>query len=84
MKILFLSDNHGFVDEGLLKHIDWADEVWHAGDWLNLDLHHQITEKGVSTRGVFGNIDGADVRQFYPEYLSYEPYGIREVKRPLD
>lgn len=77
MKILLLSDNHGFVDEGLLKHVDWADEVWHAGDWLNLELHQKITEKGVVIRGVFGNVDGVDVRQFYPEYLSFEVDGLR-------
>jgi len=77
MKILLLSDNHGFVDEGLLKHVDWADEVWHAGDWLNLELHQKTTEKGVVIRGVFGNVDGVDVRQFYPEYLSFEVDGLR-------
>ena len=61
MKILLLSDNHGFVDEGLLQRVDWADEVWHAGDWLNLEIHKKITEIGVVIRAVFGNVDGVDL-----------------------
>ena len=77
MKILLLSDNHGFTDEGIMKHVDWADEVWHAGDWLNLDLHNSVLNKGKPLVGVFGNIDGVDVRQYYPEFLCFEREGVR-------
>ncbi len=30
-KILLLSDTHSHIDEAILKHVAWADEVWHAG-----------------------------------------------------
>ena len=46
MKILVISDNHGYVDEGILHHAAWADEVWHAGDWLNTAMHEAITKLG--------------------------------------
>ena len=46
MKILVISDNHGYVDEGILHHAAWADEVWHAGDWLNTMLHEAIMKLG--------------------------------------
>jgi|GEM_PF-6508802 len=28
MKILLLSDTHGYLDEGILKHAAAADEIW--------------------------------------------------------
>ena len=30
MKILVISDNHGYVDEGILHHAAWADEVLYS------------------------------------------------------
>ncbi|MDA9803807.1 metallophosphoesterase family protein, partial [Flavobacteriaceae bacterium] len=31
-KILLLSDTHSHLDKAMLKYINQADEVWHAGD----------------------------------------------------
>jgi len=36
MKILLLSDTHSYIDEAILQHALWADEVWHAGDFGSL------------------------------------------------
>jgi putative phosphoesterase len=77
MKIVLLSDNHAHCDAGILKHVDWADEVWHAGDWLNLDLHTAILERHKPIVGVYGNVDGGDVRGFYPEFQHFERNGMR-------
>jgi putative phosphoesterase len=77
MKILLLSDNHAHCDSGILKHVNWADEVWHAGDWLNLDLHHEIIKLGKPIVGVYGNVDGVDVRGYYPEFQHFEREGMR-------
>lgn len=77
MKILLLSDNHAHCDSGILKHVNWADEVWHAGDWLNLDLHHEIVKLGKHIVGVYGNVDGVDVRGYYPEFQHFEREGMR-------
>jgi len=39
MRCFFLfSDNHGYMGEELFKYARLADEIWHAGDWLNTDL----------------------------------------------
>ena len=77
MKVLLLSDNHSHSDARILKHVDWADEVWHAGDWLNLELHHAIEKHGKPIVGVYGNVDGTDVRSYYPEFQHFEREGMR-------
>ena len=77
MKILLLSDNHGYIDEGILQHVDWADEVWHAGDWLNLDMHQAILKRNKTLRGVHGNIDGTDVKNYHPLINHFEIEGVK-------
>lgn len=69
-KILLLSDTHGFLDKGLIKHIEAADEVWHAGDIGSADLCREI-KKYKPLRAVYGNIDGADIRALHPEDLVF-------------
>ena len=77
MKILVISDNHGYVDEGILHHAAWADEVWHAGDWLNTAMHEAITKIGKPIIGVHGNIDGMDVKVEYPDVQLFDREGFR-------
>jgi putative phosphoesterase len=77
MKILVISDNHGYVDEEILSHAAWADEVWHAGDWLNTAMHVAITKLGKPIIGVHGNIDGMDVKVEYPDVQLFDREGFR-------
>lgn len=64
-RILLLSDTHGYMDDALLKHADWADEVWHAGDIGTIEVADAI-KKIKPLRAVYGNIDGAEIRREYP------------------
>ena len=64
-RILLLSDTHGYIDDQILKHVQQADEVWHAGDIGNLSVSDAI-KKFKPLRGVYGNIDGDDVRTEFP------------------
>lgn len=64
-KILLLSDTHGFLDQRILNHIEQADEVWHAGDWGTLAVSDYI-KKLKPLRGVWGNIDGHELRTEHP------------------
>jgi putative phosphoesterase len=64
--ILLISDTHGFLDEKLLKHIHAADEVWHAGDIGDPAIASQI-ERMKPFRAVYGNIDGPEIRNRFPE-----------------
>jgi len=74
--ILLISDTHGFLDEKLLKHIKNADEVWHAGDIGDPAIARQI-EGMKPFRAVYGNIDGQEIRNQYPEN---DLFNIESVK----
>lgn len=65
IRILLLSDTHGFIDDSILKHVKQADEVWHAGDIGDLQVTDTI-QKLKPLRAVYGNIDGAEARTEFP------------------
>jgi putative phosphoesterase len=66
VRIGLISDTHGYLDDAVFKHFENCDEIWHAGDFGNIELADKLaTFKPL--RGVYGNIDGTDVRKVYPE-----------------
>lgn len=69
-KIGLLSDTHGYLDEAIFTHFERCDEIWHAGDFGNLELAEALSDFK-PLRGVYGNIDGQDIRQLYPETLRF-------------
>jgi len=72
-RIGLISDTHGFLDENVFKHFEQCDEVWHAGDFGDAGLANRLNAEsgGKLTRGVYGNIDGNDIRTIYPEQLLF-------------
>lgn len=66
MKIGILSDTHGWLDERILHHFKDCDEVWHAGDVGNTSVIETL-QKFKPTIGVYGNIDGQEIRSIFPE-----------------
>ncbi len=71
-RIGLISDTHGFLDEAVFKHFADCNEIWHAGDFGNSQLAEQLThQSGLPVKGVYGNIDGYDVRSIYPEVLQF-------------
>lgn len=71
-----LSDTHGYLDERLLPHLSSCDEIWHAGDVGTLAVLNQLASLK-PFRGVYGNIDGPDIRARLPEVLRFELEGVR-------
>lgn len=69
-KILLLSDTHSFLDEKFSQYAEQADEIWHCGDFGNMEVLKQL-EKTKPLRGVYGNIDGEDIRRSMPEILRF-------------
>ena len=63
--ILLLSDTHSHLDEAMLKYINQADEVWHAGDIGDIKVTDEI-KKLKPLRAVYGNIDNALIRSEFP------------------
>lgn len=76
MKILLLSDTHGYLDDAIKRHASEADEIWHAGDFGTIELADEL-QKIKPVRGVWGNIDGKDVRLSYPLDNTFQMDGIK-------
>lgn len=68
IKIGLISDTHNYLDEAVFKHFESCDEIWHAGDFGTAAIGEQL-RAFKPLRGVFGNIDGYDIRSIYPEKL---------------
>lgn len=71
MKILLLSDSHSYIDDRILEYAAAADEIWHCGDFGNLEVIEKL-EKIKPLRGVYGNIDGTEIRKIFPEVLRFQ------------
>lgn len=69
-KIGVLSDTHGTLDKKILGFFEQCDEIWHAGDIGNTEIARRL-ENFKPLRAVFGNIDGAELRQSYPKHLRF-------------
>jgi hypothetical protein len=75
-KILLLSDTHSFIGDDILRYVEQADEIWHAGDIGDLRVTDAI-KKLRPLRAVYGNIDNAEARLEFPENLKFR---CEEVK----
>lgn len=65
-QIGLISDTHGVLPESVFKHFEDCDEVWHAGDFGGNDVAGKLAAFK-PLRGVYGNIDGGDIRSEFPE-----------------
>ena len=69
-RIGLISDTHNYLDEAVFKYFEPCDEIWHAGDFGTVAIANQL-KAFKPLRGVYGNIDGPDVRNEYPEKLRF-------------
>ena len=67
MKIGLLSDTHSYMNDAILKHLSLCDEIWHGGDFGNYSVVEQLQSLQKPVRGVYGNIDGQEIRSIFPE-----------------
>ncbi|WP_336517451.1 metallophosphoesterase family protein [Pollutibacter soli] len=74
-KIGLISDTHNYLDDAVFHHFKDVDEIWHAGDFGNAELADRI-EAFKPLKGVYGNIDGYDIRSRFPEVLSWKTEGV--------
>lgn len=74
-RIGLISDTHSYLDEAVFKHFEQCDEVWHAGDFGNIGIAEKLAAFR-PLKGVYGNIDGYDVRSRYPEVLHWTCEGV--------
>ena len=81
-KVCLLSDTHCYLDEAILRHVRWADTVWHAGDIGTLTVLEQL-ESERPTRAVFGNIDGQLLRTACPENQLFQCEDVKVLIRHI-
>lgn len=69
-RIGLLADTHGFLDDAVFSHFKNCNEIWHAGDFGGFEIAERLANRsGLTIRGVYGNIDGYDIRSLYPQKL---------------
>jgi uncharacterized protein len=72
-RIGLISDTHGFLDDKVFDHFKHCDEIWHAGDFGTIAIADQLKQAiCLPLKGVYGNIDGYDVRSVYPQKLVWQ------------
>lgn len=70
-RIGLISDTHDYLDDAVFKHFEHCDEIWHAGDFGTAKISDAL-KSFKPLRGVYGNIDGYDIRGEYPETLVWD------------
>jgi len=75
IKIGLISDTHNYLDPQIKEYFDDRDEIWHAGDFGTLQIADELQEIA-PVIGVYGNIDGQDIRNEYPLHQRFEKGGV--------
>ncbi len=70
-RIGILSDTHGFLNPYLFEFFKDCDELWHAGDWGDMATVEKLQSFKL-VRGVYGNIDGQEIRKTFPEINNFK------------
>jgi putative phosphoesterase len=81
-RIGLISDTHNFLDPSVFEHFKNCDEIWHAGDFGTATIAEQLNSFK-PLRGVYGNIDGYDVRSLYPEQIVFYCEDVKVMMRHI-
>lgn len=74
-KIGLLSDTHSWLDPQIFEYFKNCDEIWHAGDFGNVIISDQLSSFK-PLRGVYGNVDGAEIRKIHPLHNRFIIEGV--------
>ncbi len=81
-RIGLISDTHGYLDEKIFDHFEGCDEVWHIGDFGDIEVARRIQEKK-KLLGVFGNIDNQAIRSEFREQLVFMCEEVKVMLRHI-
>lgn len=81
-RIGLISDTHHFLDDAVYEHFQNCDEIWHGGDFGAIAIADKLNAFR-SLKGVYGNIDGADIRRMYPEQLVFKCEEVTVLMRHI-
>lgn len=74
-----ISDTHSWWDDRYAQHFSGCDEIWHAGDIGNEQVLDRLADVAPVVRAVWGNADGAPLRQRLKEMEIFETEGLKVV-----
>ena len=81
-RIGLISDTHNYLDESVFEHFKDCDEIWHGGDFGTAEIANKLKEFK-PFKGIYGNIDGMDIRSVYPEQLVFMCEGVKVMMRHI-
>ena len=81
-RIGLISDTHSYLDPSVFEHFKNCDEIWHGGDFGTLAIADEL-KSFKPLRGVFGNIDGNDIRSVYHEQLVFMCEEVKVMMRHI-
>lgn len=71
VKVGLLSDTHNYLHPGIKEFFKDRDEIWHCGDFGSFAIADELAMI-CPVRGVFGNIDGQDIRKHFSQYNIFD------------
>jgi uncharacterized protein len=74
-KVGLISDTHNYLDPQVTEYFSDRDEIWHAGDFGSRSISVELN-KIAPVIGVYGNIDGQDIRKVYPLHQRFNRDGV--------
>ena len=80
-RIGLISDTHGYLDETVFEHFKDCDEVWHGGDFGDGIIEPLKMFKPL--KGIYGNIDGTNIRSDFPEQLVFMCEEVKVMMRHI-
>lgn len=84
IRIGLISDTHGYLDDSVFEHFAGCREIWHGGDFGDIGIAHELANRsGLPVKGVYGNIDGQDIRSIYPEQLVFTCENVKVMMRHI-
>lgn len=81
-RIGLISDTHSYLDETVFSYFKEVDEIWHGGDFGTIELAEQLAAFK-PLRGVYGNIDGVQIRKQYPEQIVFNCEEVKVLMRHI-
>jgi len=75
IKVGLISDTHNYLDPQVFEYFEDRDEIWHAGDFGSIEIADEL-ENIAPVTGVYGNIDGQDIRKVFPLHQRFTRDGI--------
>ncbi|UOQ95517.1 metallophosphoesterase [Halobacillus shinanisalinarum] len=81
MKIIVVSDTHmpkkaKQLPNRVIEELYASDLIVHVGDWQTVDVYKQLSEYA-QVIGVFGNVDGDDIKEIVPRRIVTEWKGFK-------